>query len=103
MNGLEQLVWCYVCVAMRLGPILATLPPFSFRGVSWLVRALLLTMVSLSVTPLVSMEVSIQVPETHRNAHVTPYELLKPIHGKPIHGEPLPETTAGMSKIKSRE
>jgi flagellar biosynthetic protein FliR len=49
---------------MRLGPILATLPPFSFRGVSWLIRALLLTMVSLSVTPLVALEVSIQVPET---------------------------------------
>ena len=64
MHGLEGLVWCYVCVAMRLGPILATLPPFSFRGVSWLVRALLLTMVSLSVTPLVALEVSIQVPET---------------------------------------
>jgi len=64
MHGLEGLVWCYVCVAMRLGPILATLPPFSFRGVSWLVRALLLTMVSLSVTPLVALEVSIRVPET---------------------------------------
>jgi len=49
---------------MRLGPILATLPPFSFRGVSWLIRALLLTMVSLSVTPLVALEVSIRVPET---------------------------------------
>ena len=64
MHGLEGLVWCYVCVAMRLGPILATLPPFSFRGVSWLVRALLLTMVSLSVTPLVALEVSIRIPET---------------------------------------
>lgn len=64
MNGLEGLVWCYVCVAMRLGPILATLPPFSFPGVSWLVRALLLSMVSLSVTPLVAMQVSVQLPET---------------------------------------
>ncbi len=64
LSGLEGIVWCYVCVAMRLGPTLVTLPPVSLCGVSWLVRGLLLSMVCLSVTPLIGMQVPVEIPGT---------------------------------------
>lgn len=63
-SGLEAVVWCYACLAMRLGPMLATLPPFSLSGISWMIRALLLSMVCLSITPLIGSQVSIDTPKT---------------------------------------
>jgi len=63
-SGLEAVIWCYACIAMRLGPMLATLPPFSSSGLSWMLRALLLSMVCLSITPLIGSQVSIQTPHT---------------------------------------
>lgn len=60
--GLESTLWCYVCLAMRLGPILATLPPFSFGAVSWMLRCLLLSMVCLSITPLMGQPLPIEIP-----------------------------------------
>ena len=62
--GLESVLWCYVCLAMRLGPILATLPPFSFGAVSWMLRGLLLSMVCLSITPLMGQQLPIEIPSS---------------------------------------
>lgn len=63
-GGLESILWCYVCLGMRLGPSLVSLPPFSSAGVSLPVRLLLLSIVTLSVTPLLGMQLSIQSPQT---------------------------------------
>jgi len=62
--GLESMLWCYACIALRLLPILATLPPFSFGAVSWMLRGLLLSMVCLSITPLMGLQIRIELPST---------------------------------------
>ncbi|MFM8571247.1 MAG: flagellar biosynthetic protein FliR [Pirellula sp.] len=61
--GLESVLWCYICVGMRLGPILMTLPPFASFGVSWFNRALLISIVCLSVTPILGFDHAM-VPQT---------------------------------------
>lgn len=63
-SGLEMIVWCYACISLRFGPMLATLPPFSANGMSLVGKALVLSMVCLSITPLIGSQVSIDLPQT---------------------------------------
>lgn len=61
-GGVESILWCYACVAIRLGPILLSLPPFASVGVSFPIRMLLLAMISLSITPLVGLGMPFELP-----------------------------------------
>jgi flagellar biosynthetic protein FliR len=64
VGGIESILWCYLCVAIRLGPMLVSLPPFASAGVSVPVRVLLIAMVSLSITPLVGLQLPIALPSS---------------------------------------
>lgn len=63
-GGVENILWCYACVAIRLGPILVSLPPFAALGVSFPIRMLLLAMISLSITPMVGFQLPVELPES---------------------------------------
>ena len=68
MSLLGGWAWCYACIALRFGPMIAALPTLSIAGSGWWLRALLISMFCCSITPLMVASVTIEIPENATTA-----------------------------------